>query len=453
MSATTLKPAPEPTATAPARRARLAWAAGVFAVACAVFGLSLGDEPHFVDESAYVAQSYYADLFLEGRRDDPAWLEYPAFDLPPLAKYLVGLSWRVAGYPRPGPMAASAWYDDTSRRFESPASLVAARVPMVILGGLGCVAIYAIGTLAYGRISGLVAAGLLMVSPLYYLHARRAMSDIPAESCGLVALAIGLLAWSRWMSGKGGWRAFAGMAAAGVFVGLAVLAKLNGSIAGMILGAWAVLGLIAGRTAWPAKLGLVLSTVASGAVAFATFAALNPFLTAHPAGPLSPGVAAMAAKSIGERVRVARDHRVDVSAVGQRKFADDALTTVPAKLAAVAVQGFGRFSPLGPRHSLSTRRFDWRQDWGALLWLPMVLAGAVASFVRGRAQRRRGEPPTSWAVLLGFAVALGAVASFIPLAWDRYYLPIQPGAVLLASSALAVPIARMRVRPRREGLD
>ena len=211
MSATMLKPAPEPTATAPARRAPFAWAAGVFAVACAVFGVGLGDEPHFVDESAYVAQSYFADLFLEGRRDDPAWLEYPGLDLPPLAKYVVGLSWRVAGFPRPGPMAAAAWYEDTSRRFETPASLVAARVPMVVLGALGCVAIYAIGSLAFGLASGLVAAGLLMVSPLYYLHARRAMSDTPAEACGLVALAIGLAAWLRVsLAGSGGMAAFVG---------------------------------------------------------------------------------------------------------------------------------------------------------------------------------------------------------------------------------------------------
>ena len=155
----------------------------------------------------------------------------------------------------------------------------------------------------------------------------------------------------------------------------------------------------------------------------------------------------MAAKSFGDRVRVVKDHRLEVSATGQRKFPHDALTTVPAKLAAVAVQGFGRFSPLGPRHSLSTRRFDWSQDWARRLWLPVVVVGAFATYVRGRAQCRRGDPPSSWAVLLGFVVALVAIASFIPLAWDRYYLPIQPGAVLLASSVLASPIA---ARPPRK---
>ena len=81
-----------------------------------------------------------------------------------------------------------------------------------------------------------------------------------------------------------------------------------------------------------------------------------------------------------------------------------------------------------------------------MLWLPLVAVGAVSAWLRGREQRRRGEPPTSWAVLMMAAVALVAVAMFIPLAWDRYFLPIQPGAVLLASAALTWPFARRAER-------
>ncbi len=82
--------------------------------------------------------------------------------------------------------------------------------------------------------------------------------------------------------------------------------------------------------------------------------------------------------------------------------------------------------------------------------MPLVVAGVVGSIARGREQRRRGEPPSAWAIVLGYLVALAAVASFIPLAWDRYYLAIQPGAVLLASSALTAPFARPP--PRGAGL-
>ncbi len=93
-------PSSSPDPAAAPRAHRIPWGLGVFVVACAVFGYRLGDEPHFVDESAYVAQSYFADLFLDGRRDDPEWLSYAAFDLPPGAKYLVGIALRAGGFAR-----------------------------------------------------------------------------------------------------------------------------------------------------------------------------------------------------------------------------------------------------------------------------------------------------------------------------------------------------------------
>ncbi len=420
----------------------------VFLVACVVFGSRLPAEPHFVDESAYVAQSYYADLLLQGRRDDPAWLEYPAYDLPPLAKYLVGFALRLGGFARPGTSASAAWYENTSRRFETDASLTAARIPSVLLGAAGCVALWSIAANAFGGSAGLVAAALLMASPLYRLHARRAMSDVPAEACLLVALAFGLVSWSRWVGGKGGSRAAVGMIlGAGVFAGLSVLAKLNGAIACMILGTWAFLGVLLDRVPARSKLGLAASTLGAVAVAFGTFVALNPFLTAKPPGPIRADLEGVAAAGFLERVDAVRRHRVEVSRRGQEIFPRDALTTPTAKLAAVAVQGYGRFSPLGPSHSDSTKRYDVSQDWGVVLWAPLVIAGAVVCVRRGMVQRRSGLPPIAWAVGVGALVALAAVTAFIPLAWDRYYLSIQPGAILLASAALTTPSALRRREP------
>jgi hypothetical protein len=460
-----------PPTPAPRTQRRVPWGLGVFVVACAVFGFRLGDETPFVDESAYVAQSFYADLFLEGRHDDPAWLEYAAFDLPPLTKYLVGFALRAGGYPRPGRSAPADWYRNTSTRFVSKEALNVARLPSVLFGALGCVAVYAIGMRGFGRGAGLVAAGLLMFNPLYRLLARRAMSDVPAEACMMIALAFGLAGWSRWVAGKGGWRAWieTGLGA-GVFTGLAVLSKLNGTIAGMVLGVWMILGLVLMRTpttgtagivgrdsefdrvlvpkARPRRdgLGLVLATILAGAVSFATFAALNPFLTARPPGPLREPLKTAAELSFVDRLKMVRDHRVGVSENGMRMFPDNALPTPFDKFRAVVVQGYGRFSPLGPTHSDSTIRFDWRQDWGALIWWPIVLTGLTVAVIRGLRQRRAGEPPTAWAIALAATLAFVVVTSFIPLAWDRYYLSLQPGAALLASAALTAPFARFRGR-------
>ena len=141
------------------------------------------------------------------------------------------------------------------------------------------------------------------------------------------------------------------------------------------------------------------------------------------------------------------DHRVDASREGQRRFWRDALTTLPEKASALAIQGFGRFGPLGPPQSDSRRRFDAAQDRGAWLWLPCVLVGLGIACHRGLRQFRRGEPATMWALAAQFAVAMATVGAFLPLAWDRYFLPIQAGSSLLV--AVASVAALDALRPRR----
>ncbi len=415
----------------------------IFVVASVVFGFQLGSEPHFVDESAYIAQSFYADLMLDGRRNDESWLDYAAYDLPPLPKYLIGISLRLGGFARPGLSSWSAWFDNTKREFVADAAYLLARLPSVLMGAAGCVGFYWLAKRALGRPAGLVAAGLLLLSPLYYLHSRRAMSDVPAEAFMMLALAAGLTSWSRWIVGRETWRAVGGMSLlAGLFVGLAVVSKLNGAIAGFILAGWVGLAMVIPRVKLASKVGISIATLGAGFVAFATFVALNPFLTAHPVGTIRPAVRGVAALSFLERLDVIKTHRVYVSKIGQHKFPKDALLTLPDKLTAVVVQGYGRFSPLGPRHSDSTRRFDWRQDWSAVLWIPLVVVGLVVCLFRGRDQLRRAEPPTAWAVVVAAMVAFVVVTSFIPLAWDRYYISLQPGAILLGSAAITAPFAR-----------
>jgi 4-amino-4-deoxy-L-arabinose transferase-like glycosyltransferase len=416
-------------------------------LAVTVFGSDLGSELHFVDESAYVSQSFYADLWLTGDWNHPVWLGYAGYDIPPLPKYLIGLTLRLEGFRRPGPSAMVAWYRDTGTRFISPDGLNAARHPAVALGALGCLAIYAIGTLTLDRRLGFLAALLLMSNPLYFLHARRAMSDVPAESLILASLAVGLWAWKRILSGSNVGRASLELVlGSGVLGGLATLAKLNGSLGGMVLAAWAAMAVGLPGFRWRSKGLIVVATVASGVVSFATFAGLNPFLFAAPRPPFDPSVAAMARLDFLDRVRVVADHRVAIYEQTRKMFPGDALTTPLEKVEAIAVQGFGRFGHFGVRGwTDSTIRFDWEQDWGALAWLPWVGVGLAFAIRRGSMQYSAGQPPTAWAVAVQALVSLGVVTAFIPLAWDRYFLSIQPGCALLG--AFAVVEAFDRVRP------
>ena len=429
----------------PPRTAPLDWAlaALIGLAAFARFGHDLAAEPHFVDESAIIAKSYYADLWPSGR-DDPAWLAYPALDHPPLAQYLTGTALRLGRHPFPPRWVIWAWYRDTRTRGESAAALTAARWPSVALGAAGCVAIYALGTLIGGRRVGVVAALLLMINPLYALHARRAIGDAPCEALILGTLAVGLAGWRESLAGRIGPAAWATRAvAAGVLGGLAVLAKLNGALGLITLVSWAALAAVVPGFGLKGKAAVAGLAVAAGAVGFGTFVALNPLMTAHPRGSMAPGAASLAREGLRGRAMATIRHRVDASEVAQGKFPRDALRTPGQKLATVAVQGFGRFGPFGPAHSDSTHRFDRSQDWGALIWWPWVSCGAAWAAARGRAQRRAGEPPTAWALGVYALTALVAVTAFIPLAWDRYLLDLQPGAALLAAGAAVAGADRL----------
>ena len=412
-------------------------------LAFASFGYDLASEPHFVDESAYLSQTYYADLWLSGQVNHPAWLDRPAYDLPPLPKYLFGVALRVVGQRRPGPAAAEAWYRDTSKTFVTPAARVAARWPSVFLGAMGCVAIYGLGVLAAGRRVGVLAALLLMINPLYRMHARRAMSDVPCEALMLMSLVVALWTWREMLAGRLRPSRLLAAGLAGVFGGLAALSKLTGGLAMIVLAAWVLLAISLPGVRIGRRFAVVLSALISGVVAFAVFLALNPFLTARPHGPLNPERRQIARMNLRERVGLLVSYRMWSSSSQQVAFPHNALVTPAEKLKAIAVQGFGRFGPLGPHRSDSTRRYDWAQDWGALIWWPCVIGGVAWAWSRGRRQRAAGEPPTAWAILVEAAVAGGVVTAILPMAWDRYYLSLQPATALLAAGGLVAAFDRL----------
>ena len=420
------------------------WGALAVAIVTVVFfGTGVADEPHFVDESAMYSQSYFADLLVRGARDDPAWLEFPGWDSSPLPKYVIGLMLRFGGYRRPGSAAAQSWFQKTSRRFGPPGALILVRWPFVVGGALGCVAIYALGILARDRRTGLLAALLFMINPLYRMHARRAMADVLVEAFLLACLALLLWVWRRMLAGRGGAAAWIATALAGTSAGLAMLAKLNGGLALVIVAAWMLMALA--MPGFPIRLRLAFAPAAlvAAVVAGMTFVALNPFLTAHPNGGLPPPLAGTNRLSFWERARMLIVHRTEQAREQIVMFPHNALKTPVEKLEVAAVQGFGRFGPFGPRHSDSTRRFDWTQDWGATIWLPWVGAGLVWSLAHGRRQYASGAPPTGWAIAVQAVVAAVVVTAYLPLAWDRYLLPLQCGSALLAAGAVVAAADRL----------
>ncbi len=159
---------PEDSSQSANSRVRLA--ALVVCLGLVSFGVDWND-PAFADEHAYISQSYYFDLFFAGDGDDRAWLDLPAYDLQPIPKYLIGGAMRLANLAMPNARDASEWYRNY-KSFGTATTLIIARIPIVLLGTLGCLAIFACGTLLKDEYTGLIAAVVLMLNPLYRLHAH-----------------------------------------------------------------------------------------------------------------------------------------------------------------------------------------------------------------------------------------------------------------------------------------
>ncbi len=410
-------------------------AAAVGAIALAVFAAGIDDAP-FVDEYAYITQSYYSDLFFQGRWNDPAWLDHFAFDLPPLPKYFIGLALHVARYQSPGPYQAARWYRDSHTTYGPAALLRAARIPFVGAGVLGCLALFAFGLGVRGPMTGAFAALLLVANPLYRLHAHRAMSDVPCEAFLIAGLASALWGFHQLWYGRLP-SALALFGLAGLSAGLSLLCKLNGLLAPMVIGAACGLALLVARIPLGARIGLALGAIAMLGIALATFLALNPSPTARPRGRLLPHQATRAAEGTWNRIREMVEIRLESSRSQQDMFPHNALRSPVDKLAVFLVQGFGRFGPLGPAESDSVVRYEWRQDGGFLIWMPLILIGLVRTYRLGLAQWREGEPPVALALLVWAGVAWTIVAAYVPMAWDRYLLPIQAPNALLVAVGLA----------------
>ncbi len=104
----------------------------------------------------------------------------------------------------------------------------AARLAIVGYGLVGIAAAALVGRQMGGRLAGLVAAGLLSITPLYFHYSRACLADVPAVSLAMLALAWGL---GYYRSGKWGW-----LALAGITMGLSLLMKMLAPFVGIVLG-------------------------------------------------------------------------------------------------------------------------------------------------------------------------------------------------------------------------
>jgi 4-amino-4-deoxy-L-arabinose transferase-like glycosyltransferase len=448
------------------------------------FVVPLSQEPFFADEAAMVAQSFYWRLYRSLAWDHPAWLCYPAFDHPPLPKYLFGLS--LQWHQLRVPYDLHDWVVWIRGDFSPPerARLHACRLPIAIGSVIGVLAAYGCGRCLHGRLAGLLAAGLLLYHPLFATHARRAMSDALTESLVLLCLLSAMRLLKAVCRPRMSLKQFALTATATVFFGaLAPLAKLNGIIApGSVTAALALAALVAGLRAWhgwaqgrdllaPLRQALVLgfTAVAIPIASFLLYACLNPTLLAQPDGGsfqdrrwaglatwLRDGPDLLRQGPI-QRALYLVQFRREVLRDGAVNFPEDRIDSLWERLWVGWYGGFGKYSPVAVREIVVGKggslvvRFR-SHEAAAAIWSLLVLVSFVRLLTELTGELRRGILSPKHLLVCYAALATLMVVCFVPLDWDRYFLPMQPPAVLIGAYGLASLCSKFaKVYPSSQG--
>ena len=444
----------------------------VFALTAVVLVQRAAQANYNVDEGQHIATAgYFEVVFLDRDFGGPVWEEsYWTLTQPSVPRYILGAALWLSGNPIPrldpshriqevrAPDRERFWdprtYQDerrlaAERRVERPGSsqLLAARVPMALLGAGAVALLFLVGRALGGPLAGLVASLGLLLAPLTLALVPRAHAEAPLLFFTLLGLYLGVRAAGgnpspdplpgaergdvgavrepplqpgagEWGGGRG-WPAWLvpGLLA-GLATGLAAASKLTGLLGVAALGGFAVWALLA--RSWSSA-GAARSwrwAALAAAVGLVVFVAVNPFLWPDPVGRTAAMLEFRRQELFGQRALNAGD-------------------AVPEDLGERATlllwRSFVGEAPLARRTGLP---------------LDAPLAAIGAGLLAWRALRGRREGglvgPEAFA-LVWIATFLVGTAPNLGLDWQRYYLPtVALGLLLVGVGAEALLRAALR---------
>jgi 4-amino-4-deoxy-L-arabinose transferase-like glycosyltransferase len=375
-----------------------------------------------------------ADLFWSTAPTQPARQTYHELDAP-LARYLIGIGRTLAGLPAlpvDWDWSKSWAANQAAGAMPDAQLLLVARLSVALLFPFSLFFIFKSGQALGGSLMGWAAMLLLAANPLVLLHTRRAM----AESGLIFTITLFLWALSRpvkpaWLITIPAALAFCSKQSAGVL-----------ALVGVVFLIW---------KGWQQKHTLskqIRDLALFWLVFLAVVGLLNPFLWSNPLQAVQAAiharenlvnnqVAAMAAVrpdmllgSLPQRLLglvaqlfINRPAVADIgNYVAQTKAAEEAYFSSPFNL------GLGGFI-------------------GGGILLILCLSGFCLAAARSI---RSGEPSQRLTQLFLMATLLIFVTLiwFLPIPWQRYYLPLVPFTCMWAAYTLAQAIALIRKRRR-----
>jgi 4-amino-4-deoxy-L-arabinose transferase-like glycosyltransferase len=374
------------------------------------------DEPRMLNRG-FMAGRLYREYVTTGVASDEWLSEVWQPRKPPLGNVIVAAGLWLDGAIPPAAPYQYDWLHDERWNAEhgqvpAPEVLRAGRRLVPFFGGAAVAAIFFLAADAAGIPAGLVAAALFHWNPVVRTYGTRALADVPMMAFALWAL------WHLANRVATGWTRAPGVllvraAMLGVLVGLASAIKQNGALMVCVAAATFAAWVVVRRGTGLGRAALALAAVL--ATSYGLYVAVNPVLYSAPITLSLAQVQAWNLKFMGHaKVRP-----------------ESALPGLATRAnAVVRVVAGNRFATLP---------FPW-------LTGILVLGGLVALVVRARQAGAWSVP----AVLLVWAgVSVAVVTCWIPLDWDRYYLPVIAVTSVLAGAALA-PLTPQASRAQRK---
>ena len=385
------------------------------------------------DENNWIITSKYFKLFFVDRDfHNEQWNEWFTCDQPSVGRYIIGLSLYInGGADRFDEIQRIPFWNFSKDYIWNKAAgaipqddiLYAARLPMAILGGLTCLLIFFAGKLIFNRYVGIVAAILLAYNPLMLKCSQRAMTDAPLIFF-MTAVMVMIIFFHRSFVNR---KYAAGLCYAlviGLNVALATGTKLNGAIAGIVFGIFCLLLLTTriiditnnfeGKHSYiqiitaPEIRFILSSLILTGFVSLVIFVSLNPYLYKH---PLKRSL-----KMVEHRMKVVQGQQID----------SPAIKTISEKIYFV----MGR--------TLYYKAFTTLKHFAKLpLDLVMFVLGlTILAYTETRHLIEKKSPSPKAIIIVWTVITYLGIIAWIPLDWDRYYLPPIPCMAMITAFAI-----------------
>jgi 4-amino-4-deoxy-L-arabinose transferase-like glycosyltransferase len=349
----------------------------------------------------------------------------------PLTRYLVGFGLTAAGlsFPEVDWDWSASWYENlASGAVPSLQLLLFGRLILASLLPLSLVLLYLVALRLDGRLLGISAVIVFSTHPLVLLHTRRVMAE------GLLVFTIILAVFALLLADRHPFLA-----------GLAIAFAFNAKhTAGLLL----PIGLLA--AGWSSKktganYRTIIMNLAKFLMGFGLLTLLlNPFLWKQPLSAARTALSQrqeLVDRQVADYERIAPDHVLGSYGLRTSVAIAQIYLAPPVFSEAGNYSQFTRSAEQAYAGTIGSQLGRSPVTAGFMLGLTLLGLGiAIRTSITGASTARRN----SFILLLGFS-ALGIGMIFlIPLAWQRYYLPLIPFISLFAGLGISWGIKTSR---------